>query len=323
MPVANKFNTLGALETLINNGKAETAFRQINTIPNWNLVRDNPNYRAVYNRIANKLVAKGYTTVRRVYTKPENIKSRQQQGGTCWFHGIINGLLMSQRPRQLLQRMVAGMNLGPDNANNTACPARTASAAWFWKYIRHRLSGGGNVSSVFRNKNVIKSVGLRRVTMRPSGFIPRVQNTLSSWRGRIMASRSGVTGGTAEDLINLYQKLFPENFSSLFIIKPFGNFQSTINPYVPHTMERNGTRYTLSHAWIHFNVRPFMGHVVTGYKTKYGTFRVYDSGTNTVYQRYDWTVRARVSPLLKMYDESLPFPLKTRGMKIWAVYMKS
>jgi hypothetical protein len=325
-----RFNTLTRIEKLINNGKSENAYRKLLTHTNWNLARNNPNYGALYNRVANKLVAKGYTSVHRVHApRPINIKSRQQQGGTCWFHGIINGLLMSPQPRQVLRTMVAQMNLGPDDVNTMACPARTASATWFWKYIRHRLSSGGVVSPVFKNKNVIRSVGLRQKTVRPGGLVPRFSNTVSTWRGRIMASRSGVTGGTQEDFVHMYQKLFPGNFTTnsgtstpLFVLRQFGSLASKVNPYVPHTMDRNGVRYDLSHAWIMFNVRPFLGHVVTGYKTKYGTFRTYDSGTHTVYPNYDWTVRQRVSALLTMYENYLPFPLRPGGIKIWAVYMR-
>lgn len=326
-----KFNALTRVEKLINNGNAENAHLKLYPHTNWRLVRNNPNYHALYNRIANKLVARGYTSVHRAHYMPTNVKLGFQQGGTCWFHGIINGLLLSPDTRRILQKMVSQMNLGPTtNINTNSCPGRTTSATWFWKYIRHRLSSGGITSPIFRNKNVIRSVGLRRKTAKPSGIFPRFGNTVSTWRGRLMSSRSGVTGGTKEDFVHMYQKLFPGNFTTnanskttpLFVIHQFGTFASKVNPYVPHTMSRGGVRYNLSHAWIMFNIKPLMGHVVAGYKTKYGTFRAYDSGTHTVYPSYDWTVRDRVSPLLKLY-ENLPFPLRPGGIKIWAVYIRS
>lgn len=67
-------------------------------------------------------------------------RGHRQTGGTCWFHAVLNGLIMSPIARRILRE-------------------RRSDNSIFWNYIRSRLNRG-NVRSM-SNRNVIESAGLR------------------------------------------------------------------------------------------------------------------------------------------------------------------
>jgi hypothetical protein len=265
-----KMNMLRAMEHETNLERLELALRSVD-----------PNLRTtnLYNQIANL----------------HGIRMRAQQGGTCWFHAIINGLLMSPRPRRLLRRMVQhvpSVNFGSD-----VCPMKNARREWFLKYIKHRLDGPGAVHNTFRNMNVIRSAGLRglgRPWSARYSFLS-VKNALK---------RGNASGGESADLRWFYEKMFPKG---IFIIK---KFKGRVN--IPHSLGD----YELTHAYIRFEIKkPSWAHAITGYKTAQGAFGAFDSSSNTKIPEYDWTRASTTTG----YEER--FGIKADSVTVHAVYM--
>lgn len=286
-----KLNMLKAIEHETNAERVKLALNSVDR----NLLNRNAAYNNAYNRVLNK---QGLNRVR----------TRVQQGGTCWFHAIINGLLMSPRPRRLLKRMTANV---PSTVNSSVCPSKRASHEWFLKYIKHRLEGPGNVSSVFRNVNVIRSVGLRGL-----GSPKTTRYSLLSVTNKFTGGKAA--GGSVSDMAWFYKKMFPRN---IFAFKKFGGFTSHFgrsNPSVPHFLMKNGRNYELTHALISFWVKPLGGHAITGYKTSRGNFVAYDSGFGKKVPDYDWTKPSLIAGPSLMWEKAR---YKTGGMTVHAVYM--
>lgn len=286
-----------------NNGNRNGTILALKSV-DQNMLARNANYANMYNKIANKI------------GKSIHVRTRQQQGGTCWFHAIINGLLMSPRPRRLLRTMVAGVT--PMNLSGDVCPPRKAKREWFLKYVKHRLESSGPVHNVFKNENVIRSTGLRGLG-RPS----TARYSLSSIVNRVAP---GALGGDLGDLVWFYNQMFPGQFTSrdgkstpLFVMKRFGSLLGHANPAVPHELVRNGVRYELTHGWMAYRTGLVSGHAITGYKTVGGDFRAYDSAFGTTIEGYDWTKAATESNAPKVWRN---YGLRTGGVVVRAIYMK-
>ena len=269
-----------------------------------NMLRRNANYANLYNKVANKL------------GQNAPVRTRPQQGGTCWFHAIINGLLMSPRPRRLLRTMVAGV--APMNLAGEVCPPRRAKREWFLKYIKHRLETNGPVHNAFRNENVIRSTGLRGLG-RPS----TARYSFESVANKVTP---GIFGGSLGDLVWFYNQMFPGQFTSrdgastpLFVMKKFGSHSGHGNPAVPHELMRNGVRYELTHAWMSYRTGLVSGHAIAGYKTPGGEYRAYDSAFGITIPGYDWTKATAVSNAPKMWNVH---KLRTGGVVVRAIYMR-
>lgn len=286
-----KLNILRAVENEPSAVRVGLALKSVD----HNLLNRNAAYNNAYNRVLNK---HGLNRVR----------TRKQEGGTCWFHAIINGLLMSPRPRRLLKQMVANVSV---TGNMNVCPSKRASREWFLQYIKHRLEGPGTVHNVFKNVNVIKSVGLRG--------LGSPKSTRYSLLSVVNALRRGnASGGSVGDMEWFYKKMFP---GSIFIFKKFGGFAGHFgrsNPSVPHFITKNGRNYELTHALISFWIKPVAGHAITGYKTARGDFVAYDSGFDKKVPDYDWTKPARISGPSITWEKA---GYKTGGMSVHAVYM--
>lgn len=228
----------------------------------------NANYRALHNRVEAKLLP---------IINVEPIRHRRQEGGTCWFHSIVNGLLLSHRPRSILKIMSERVPTEP-GYNFRLCPMRNAPNILFWKYIKHRLEGYGGVNSAYKNINVIKSV------------IRRSVRQIAKTQGVVTASQMyfhRTEGGIKQDVYNFYKKMFPKN---LFILRDYKN-----GP-IPHTAPGG---YTLTHADI--SIYPEEGaHAMAGYLTRNGNYKIYDSAADDVIN-YDWT-KHNSEPLAKRME---------------------
>lgn len=285
-----------------NNGNRNGTILALKSV-DQNMLARNANYANLYNKVANKI------------GKPVHVRMRKQQGGTCWFHAIINGLLLSPRPRRLLRTMVAGV---PSvNFSGDACPSKRAGRDWFLKYIKHRLESSGPVNNVFKNENVIRSTGLR-------GF-GRPGKTRYSFASITGTMTHGASGGDAGDLTWFYKHMFPGQYTDrngattpLFVMKKFGSYIGHANPEVPHALKRNGVDYELTHGWISSWVGLLGGHAIAGYKTVGGDFKAYDSAHAIVIPNYDWTKPAAVSNAPSVWRGIY----KTGGTVIRAIYMK-
>ena len=251
-----------------------------------------------------------------------NVLTRGQQGGTCWFQAIINGLLMSPKSRRILQTIMPITNNNSNNSNS--CPSRSASGRLFWSYVRHRLSGQGSISPRYVNKNVIRNFGLRRSGFLPNigSIVPRIGNTKRSYRSRLASARSGMFGGSFADFRNVYDKLFPgdwssvsENRSTTFVVVKKGNY---MNDFIKH----RGELYVLSHAYIEVML-PFKisGHAMTGYISRNGNPMIYDSGFNR-YFPLDWKSREKSDTVLINYIRE-GYSARVTKVHKWGVYVKN
>lgn len=240
------------------------------------------------------------------YMNTLNIATRVQQGGTCWFHAIVNGVLMSWRMRKIIRDKLANI------------PTKESSK--FWEYINHRLKGPGTVNKIYSNQNVIRSIGARRRIFNPFGMIPRVGEPRSKFVRRFLKSRSGVTGGTFSDLLNIYEQMFQDDFAykehskkaPSLIIKKGTDFKDIIT--------QDGVEYGISHSYIIISgYKGLIGHAICGYVTKMRNFRIFDSAIDESFS-FDWRYKDNDAGLIKWMNDRLPITLT--NVKKWAVYVR-
>ncbi len=251
-----------------------------------------------------------------------NVATRNQQGPTCWFHAILNGLIMSAVSRNYLLKIVKDKGVSP--LNSGACP-RTIDG--FWKYIAYRLKGPKSISPRIRNVNVIKSVGVRRKFANPFGFIPRKGNTPSNYKRRASASRSSVTGGTVYDLYNLYKKLFGSDFSYN------NNSNNKKNPvfmlvkgdsFPLFTKNKDEYIYKLSHVYIvMLGIGGVWGHVISGFINSHGNFKLFDSNAANRVINWNWS-EPNDKELVEFFNNFYRFPIffNLRSVKKYAIYIR-
>lgn len=212
------------------------------------------------------------------------VRYTKQEGDTCWFHAIVNGLVMSKRPREIMA--ILSNNVPDDNRRNYSfCPMRNASKDVFWRYIKHRISSYGRVNSSYKNVNVIKSSGVR-------GFVNRVKSMV----------RRNTGNGTARDVLNFYKKMFRPELFKLKTVSARNNVAET------HSLG-----YALTHSWIGLivgkvnannSIEIAGGHSVCGYVTPSGNYKIYDSMNDKIYD-VDW----RKLPEQFMYSGVVMIPL--------------
>lgn len=263
------------------------------------------------------------SVVKNLEKNEPNVRTRPQQGGTCWFHGIINGLLMSPRSRKILEQRIPPASANTSvTANTNTCPSRSASSRYFWNYIRHRLSGRGRVNARYVNKNVIKNLGLRKRGVFPnfSAMIPRPTNTRRTYTKRFLGSLPFVHGGAFSDLHTVYDKLFPGDWSmysknrpTTFVVK---KEPETFHEIISHA----GHLYNLSHSFIQAYIPGIAGHVMAGYVSRAGNYVIFDSGYGIVLP-IDWHVKSGNEEIIEYVRHYYRFPV-TRMSK-WGVYVKS
>lgn len=267
--IQSKLRTNFFRQMLAGNQTLQTIYRQrMNNASKSNIYKTNASYRALHANVNRQLA-----NVAKSENRP-SIRYRKQQGDTCWFHSIVNGLLMSERPRAILKRM--SENVPEDNRrrNFSLCPLRTAPSLLFWRYIKHRLDGFGGVNSAFKNTNVIRSANFR-------GFEYRVRTFLKKGLRAAMA-RDKYDAGTKHDMFAFYRKMFPHG---LFLLREYEDTP------IPHTLPGG---YTLTHADISVWEAPsdanaiIYGHAIAGYITPTGKYKMYDSASDKVID-YDWT----------------------------------
>lgn len=256
-----------------------------------------------------------------------NIRMRKQQGGTCWFHALINGLIMSYVCRKVIKKRLEqelnsnNMGLRGLFGEEEACLSKSASPSMFWKYIAHRLGGRGRVNYNYRNANVIRNMKLRssgitKLVPKPSKT-PYIQRVASAWP--VVHG-----GGLMPDITNLYSKLFPGDFkvgfngtsTPTFIIS---TIDTRFNEYVNH----NGAMYRLSHANIILRPRvPIAGHAIAGYVTRNGKYNVYDSGTDQIFSDVAWNQSGYDKYLLDAMNERWKNLITFTSIKKRAFYVR-
>jgi hypothetical protein len=93
---------------------------------------------------------------------------KTQIGGTCWFHSILNGWLLSGRGRLIMKRM---LNAYKQTANYkryasiNSCPMRgKLPLNYFWHYVDHMLKpASSRLNLNFHNARIIQNIGLRNI----------------------------------------------------------------------------------------------------------------------------------------------------------------
>lgn len=256
----------------------------------------------------------------------ENVATRKQQGLTCWFHAIINGLIMSWKSRGLVEKKIPTVmtNIGGRSIFNTTsdfCPTKSTNRNLFWNYINHRIKTRGTVNSRYVNANVIRNLGVRKHTLNVTGLVPRLSNTKRTYLKRVARSRSGVWGGTFSDVLNVYDKIFPrevsmvsENKPTTFVIKKGNNFDKVV--------KHANVRYELSHAYIQVMAPgSFLGHAMAGYISTKGHYNVYDSGTNVILTDLGWLRGVNDIHIIDWVRDSYHIPV--RKISKWAFYIRS
>lgn len=232
---------------------------------------------------------------------------RTQQGGTCWFHAIINGLLLSWKSRKIL--LAKSAKFSPA----TACPVRSARSGIFWSYIRDRLADKN--TNAYKNVRVIKNLGARSRIVNPFGFVPRIGDTKNTYMKRASMSRSSITGGSIHDLYNIYEKLFKDEE---FIIKKGTSLKKTLT--------HKGKIYELSHAYISLSGPSkrvvLYGHAIAGFISPEGTYDVYDSNSTEVYKDLHWNTKEFDDWYTKWYSDTLPVFLKIVKCEKWGIYIR-
>lgn len=253
-----------------------------------------------------------------------NVATRAQQGWTCWFHAIVDGLIMSAVSRKYLRSEIKKRGLNSNALNSGTCP-RTIDG--FWKYIAYRIKGSRSISPRIRNVNAIKASGLRRNKFaNPLGFIPRKGDTMSVYKRRASASRSSVTAGTVSDMYNLYKQLFGNDFSyenkanknnhPAFILVKGDSF--------PHYKIINRRSYSLSHVFISLiGVGGLWGHIISGFINSRSIFKLYDSNVPSIAVNWDWS-KSNNKDLLDYINSRYGFPrfFNLRKVRKYAVYIR-
>ena len=111
----------------------------------------------------------------------KQIRLTGQRGGTCWFHSVFNGFLLTGRGRRLLNtafRLYTVRNFKPKYNYLTSCPRRNhLDLNAFWRYIMYRL-----------------------------GKIPLYPGEVKAIRN--LRNKPSVNTGSSEDLIKICQKVF-------------------------------------------------------------------------------------------------------------------
>ena len=215
------------------------------------------------------------------------VKRHKQKGGTCWFHAIINGLLMSPIARKVLIHKLKFVSHGERLTNiqgrsifGNSCPTKQARSALFWDYIRERLRGG-RVPMNVQNRNIIISSGLRN---------------------------NSVRGGKFMDMYALYKKLFPGDYKISFIGPQTPTFVFKHGKTFDRTVIHRGVKYVLSHSYITLT-GPNSVHIVAGF-IKNGMPMIYNSAKNS-FHALNWDLP---------FDK---FGKYTKDVHKVAVYVKS
>jgi hypothetical protein len=185
-----------------------------------------------------------------------NNSIRVQYGGTCWFHTLLNGWLLSGNGRKILISRVQFTNPNPELDN--ICPVRSKIPSYFWNYIKFELSAPKDhiwanvrLQNKYHESNLIRATGLRK--------------------------GDNVSGGTYRDMEPFMNFIAPGNWSKKpgldICILHYGRGFKEIHP---------PPGYQPSHAYIALtSSNPETmgrGHAITGY-VRNGEYKIADSNS--------------------------------------------
>lgn len=206
--------------------------------------------------LVNYLAAKHFKKNRIQNLNTRNNSIRLQEGGTCWFHSIINGWLLSYIGREVLKARTLFTEPNPELDN--FCPVRSKLPSYFWKYIKFELTAPKDhiwanvrLQLKYHERNLIHATGLRKIPDTPNG-------------------------GWVRDVLTFMDFIVPGNWSKNpgkdVCIMYYGASRKEIHAPPPG--------YRVSHAYIELsssNPNIKSGHAITGYVTKDGKYKIVDS----------------------------------------------
>jgi hypothetical protein len=192
-----------------------------------------------------------------------NNSIRIQKGGTCWFHAILNGWLLSGTGRNVLKARTRFTE--PNSELDNICPVRSKTPTYFWNYIKFELSAPKDhiwanvrLQDKYHETNLIRSLKLRN---------------------------GNVSGGTYKDIEPFMSFIAPGNWSK----RP--GLDICIITYGRGIKELKAPLgYQPSHAYIALTssnpATMGYGHAITGY-IRNGEYKIADSNSTRPFP-CDW-----------------------------------
>ena len=175
---------------------------------------------------------------------------KRQEGGTCWFHAMMTGFLLSKNGRLYLQNLVGESGAV---AKGDYCPTKFATITDLLPLIRRYLLSGVN-----NKENIIKA------------FASNVKSNVSK--------QSGITH---KEIHELYKKFFPD--VNLRVRK---YYKDNTKPKQNEFIFESGSEVdgTLSHAYIgiHYSGQKIgqgASHAISGIIDERGNYYIFDSAT--------------------------------------------
>lgn len=196
---------------------------------------------------------------------------RRQIHGTCWFQGIMNGWLLSDKARLFLKARLNAYKKYKNVIQIRGCPSsRKFAPDVFFSYINDYFKGEMNTNQTkYKNENLIPNLSLAQ--------------------GNIGKGLNGSHVNYSDDNIkNFMKNVFGDNWSFLHPNK---------DVYLTNKITRV-PGYALSHAIIML-FRGNDAHVVTGY-TCNGRHVVFDSNAHR-YLNIDWRSKRGLEQLKNYY----------------------
>ena len=120
------------------------------------------------------------------------LRTREQVGGTCWFHTALNGWILSSNGRKLLKRYLARYKRTPNYAKTQqiakagACPRPgTFPMVYFWAYVDTMLGQVKGVNTVPRfNANLPEYTLVENTGARKTANVPIAKFIASALKNR-------------------------------------------------------------------------------------------------------------------------------------------
>ena len=234
-----------------------------------------------------------------IKSKPCSFIQMPQTTGTCWFHALMNGFLLSKYGRPYLEETIREYEEKNGKIENLKsinfCPM---------KYHEH-FSHKGLYFSIIKK---FLRFGIKNKYNTLQGFFPNQTN---------IENRGGRTQILVKynELNKLYKMLFGNEYLKDFLITEYSTYKfnmenrisAKINTAVfsdiPHIRKEGDDNYVLSHAQIAGTSRDG-GHAITGFVCDDNKYYIYNYGQTFL---FDWTKKDSENSLREYFFKNV-FP---------------